>query len=354
MRHYFALLNILFTLSFGFSLGKTEMPVDCVDIGQLDLTTTKTYGTISLPYMKPLGINKVITSSVRGLIINKIIVDGRIIAPQKTWLDFGAYEAINSLYEEDASNGESQFFMPMLWGTYGGNIAYDDQLSEGIRFDYYSRNGKIKYSPDRYNIPYGSKEVFINYNIRFPEYSNNKPGDYIISEETYTIKFNILWPEIRIADRNGRIPTPNYYENIGVYKFNLNNELIIDLPFNEIDDPHIDNKWLEIYQIIGDGLLINKRRVNRNERRNIDNLTQHGYIKEGQTAIEMLWRINGRIENGILFYSRSEYPPIKYIIPFKCKEVYLIYDVLFKQPNSVGTYTNYNKQLCVKWEIEWD
>jgi hypothetical protein len=141
---------------------------------------------------------------------------------------------------------------------------------------------------------------------------------------------------------------------LGLYKFNSGNEIIIELPFNEIDNPHIDSRWLKIYQLIADGLEIKKQRLNGSEKHNIDDLTEQEDIQNGERTIEMTWRVNKNMQNGIAFYSEAEYPPIKYIVPYGCKEIYLLYDILFKKPDSIGTYTNYNQRLCVKWEIEWD
>jgi len=107
----------------------------------------------------------------------------------------GAYEATRAIDEQDVNNEEGQFLMPMYWEAYGNRISrtYDEALSEGVYFDYYSRNGEINYSPDKYHIPYGGREVFIFYRIRFPDYSNGDMfGNYTVSDRVYTAKFTIL------------------------------------------------------------------------------------------------------------------------------------------------------------------
>jgi hypothetical protein len=97
----------------------------------------------------------------------------------------GAHEATAYSYEKDVNIDEEQFTLPMTWQAYtGGSRIYDEGLNEGIHFDYFSRNEKIKYSPDKYNIPYGSKEIFVIYKVRFPDYSpEGQFRNYIISEK---------------------------------------------------------------------------------------------------------------------------------------------------------------------------
>jgi hypothetical protein len=353
MRRYYLLINLLFSAVSVFASGKTEVPQEYTDIGQLDMTKNRLSDTIFLPYIKPSGIDKIITSNVQGLIIDKIIVDGRIIHPKRILFDMGAYEATSYRNEQDINNEEGQFLMPMDWRAYGSSNrrTYDEALSEGIYFDYYSRNGRIKYSPDKYHIPYGGKEVFIFYRIRFPDYSKEDIFVNYTVSELYTAKFTILWPELRLADRNGRIAPPEDFTFLGVYEFNSDKELVVDLPIVwpsiERFNPYIDkNRWLIMYQLIGDGVLLREERLSGTEKNKIDTLITSAEV-EDKKIVKMIWRKNA---DGIVFYN-TENQDAKYTIPYGCKEVYMIYDILFKE--SVG-YSNHNKRLCVKWEIKWN
>jgi hypothetical protein len=352
MRYKYFLINMLFSVVSIFASGNIEIPKEYIDIGQLDLTKNKQFDTIFLPYIKPLDIDKIITSSVQGLIIDKIIVDRKTIHPQKIVFDMGAYEATSYKHEQNVNNNEEHFLMPINWYTNDhSRRTYDEALNEGIYFDYYSRNGKLKYSPDKYHIPYGSKEVFIFYRIRFPNYSKtNEVMNFIVSDRLYIAKFNILWPSLALADRNGKITLPEEYHFLGIYELNSDNELVVDLPIEwptiEKFNPYIDNRWLIMYQLIGDGILLREEKLNIMEKNKIDILINSVEV-EFKKIIKMKWRKNS---DGIVFYN-NEKPNIKYTIPYGCKEIYMTYDILFKK--SIG-YVNYNKRLCVKWEIKWN
>jgi hypothetical protein len=89
MKYFFIGIYIACTLYPVFGSGRAEIPQDYIDLGQLDLTKNKTNDTIFLLYIKPFGIKKIITSSVRGLIIENIIVDGKNINPEKYYWIWG-------------------------------------------------------------------------------------------------------------------------------------------------------------------------------------------------------------------------------------------------------------------------
>jgi hypothetical protein len=340
-----------------FASGKTDLPQNYIDIDDLDFVENKTYDSVNLPYTKPAGFTKIIHSPVIGLIIDELIVDGKEIHPKRPLWDAGTYEAITKSYEEDTEPEEGEYCMPMTWGTnYGDNKTADEYLSEGIDFSYHTKGEEIDYSPTHYNIPYGSKEVFITYRIRFPDYSEeNDFRSYIISE-SYTARFHIIWPEVRVADETGKIAPPENYEDLGTFTINAENELILDVPFQELSsdkfNPFIDNRrWITIYELISDGIIINEQPITINEKNNIDVLVEHDGVRETERIVAMKFVTNNSIENGIAFYSRQENPTIKYIIPYGTREIFMTYDIIFKE--TVG-YVNYNKRLCVRWEIDWD
>ena len=354
MKKYFLVLLILFFSSCLYASGRTEIPTNYINIGQLDLTLRKTYNTILLPYIKPEGISKILTSNVQGLIIEEIIVNGKKIKPKRELFYMGTDEAISYLNEKNVNIEEAQFMMPMTWNVlFDGETLHDDLLKEGIYFNYYSRNGQIRYNPDKYIIPYGNEEVFITYRIRFPIYPDeSRFREFIVSDELYTVKFNILWPELRIADRHGRITPPDNYINLGTQDFNSNNELSIKLPLYFPSpsrfDEHIDNEWLKIYQLIADGLLIESKNLNFSERHNINYLITTGEIMENNSKVLTQLKRNS---NGIDIYVKTSNQSLKYTIPYGSCEIFLTYDVIL---NSRVGHNNYNRRYCVKWDIKWN
>ncbi len=174
---------LVFSAFSVFASGRKEVPQNYIDIEDLDLTKNQKYAAVYLPYTKPAGFTKIIYSTVIGLIIDELIADGTECRPRRPLWDAGAYEAITRSYEEDVELEEGTFTMPMTWGG--------SPLSEGIGFRYHTKGEKINYSPTKYRIPYRSKEVYITYRIRFPDYS--KESDF----KNYIIRVEGLIPSAR-------------------------------------------------------------------------------------------------------------------------------------------------------------
>ena len=311
-------------------------------IGELNIEYRNMYNKLFLPYEKPDEITTVFESAYEGLIIDEIIVDNVIITPQDDIT--GIFEPMGS----EKSSVEKNNKIEMLWEVRQelGSM-YDENINKGIYFlyfNYFLNKNILEYSlqPYSYNIPYGSKEIKLKYRICYPE--------GIIGETIYYIKFNLIWPEIRITDDNGNIIPPKEYIDLGLSKLN-NDFLSVELPFIRHGyEPEINNRWLLIYELICDGKNINKEEVNSQENENIDSLTEKEGIKPNSNTTEMIWLINGKVEDGLVFYSKAERPPIKYNIPYSSKEIYMTYDIMFF--TSVG-YSIHNDRICIKWEIEW-
>jgi hypothetical protein len=166
-----------------YSGGKMELPDEYFDLGIIEIN--KKYTGINLPYIKPKGINKIITNDIHGLIIEEIIVNGKIIKPHKIFLSMGTYEHISHLYEDDVNLEEGKYFLKMNW------IKIDTENE--IFYEYFSRNGKIRYSPDYYKILFGANEVYIIYKVRFIGNEITDFRNYFVSDEMYIIKFNLEW-----------------------------------------------------------------------------------------------------------------------------------------------------------------
>jgi len=311
-------------------------------IGELNIEYRNMYNKLFLPYEKPDEITTVFESAYEGLIIDEIIVDNVIITPQNALQEY--------LNQWTAKNHQWKRIIRLkcYWEVRQelGSM-YDENINKGIYFlyfNYFLNKNILEYSlqPYSYNIPYGSKEIKLKYRICYPE--------GIIGETIYYIKFNLIWPEIRITDDNGNIIPPKEYIDLGLSKLN-NDFLSVELPFIRHGyEPEINNRWLLIYELICDGKNINKEEVNSQENENIDSLTEKEGIKPNSNTTEMIWLINGKVEDGLVFYSKAERPPIKYNIPYGSKEIYMTYDIMFF--TSVG-YSIHNDRICIKWEIEW-
>jgi len=178
-------LSIVFLISLYHNIyanGNREIPYEYRDLGTFSVINRRL--NINLPYIKPDGINKIITESIHGIIIDRIIIDNKTIKPKKIFFDMGAYEHIDYVYEETVAPEEDEYFLEMHWG-------WNNEDNE-LNYSYFSRNGKIKYSPDYYRIPYGSNEIYIIYRVRLV---GNEPTDFrnYYASKTYTVKINLIW-----------------------------------------------------------------------------------------------------------------------------------------------------------------
>ncbi len=183
MNKIICVLYIFLNISFIFANGNRELPDGYADLGKIEVT--KGF-ELSLPYKKPAGIDKIITHSRKGLIINKLLVDNKIIKVKKhPWFDLSANEAMAYLDQEVADKEEEICYLPMIWRM--------DEM--GVSFDYYTRNNQFRYSPDYYKIPYGSKEIYIEYRVRLVKNKEQNDYEYIIPDDIYVVRFELIWPE---------------------------------------------------------------------------------------------------------------------------------------------------------------
>ncbi len=184
MKKIIIVALILFNFAL-FASGNREAPTDFVDIGNFQVDVTKEHSGIILtvPYIKPEGINKIPDGQVRGLIIRELIADGKRIRPKDPIWDAGGYD--DDLDEIVVPEFEDTFLFGMYW----------DINEEYISLRLYLRdrfNG-LDFSPHRYNIPYGTKDVYMTYSIRYPPFWEENETLDKAREETYTVKFTLSW-----------------------------------------------------------------------------------------------------------------------------------------------------------------
>jgi hypothetical protein len=327
-------------------LSLKENNEDCQYIGELNIKYGGSrYYTLILPYNKPAGIFTVFKSELWALRIEEIIIDNEIIIPRQHGR---IYETIFGGTDKKISlrnNNTMKMFFEV--DSIRGSM-YDTEINNGINY----------YDPSHlYNIPYGSKEVKLKYRVYYP---NNTIG-----ERVHCVKFTLTWPDIRIADIDGNIRLPEEYIDLGIIK-PAEDVFSIDLPLplsfirsssRDRKKLHLDNEWLPIYELIGDGRIIEKTEISNEENYYIDFLTGKEDIKSGENTTSMIWRNNGWLEDGFVFYSQIDRPPIKYIIPYGTREVFMTYNIRFSSISSLktSTYVDYYdyERICIKWEIDW-
>ncbi len=156
-----------------------------VDIGSFYVDITKEHSGIVfyVPYIKPEEINKIPDGQVRGLIIRELIADGKRIRPKDPIWDAGAYD--DYLDEIVVPELEDRFLLGLYWDVFDDSISLHLYLRDRI-------NG-LDFSPHRYNIPYGSKDVYMTYSIRYPPFWEENETLDKAREETYTVKFALSW-----------------------------------------------------------------------------------------------------------------------------------------------------------------
>ena len=345
---------LFISCNYLFPSGRIETPTTHIDIGELDFTENNTSNSIYLPYTKPMGLERIFLSSDQGLIIDRIVVDGRTINPRRTFLNMTSYHIWDRVPWDFVEKEEAEIFMPMSWQVNNVDArTYDESLSEGIYFRHFTRNGRLREAPVNFRIPFGSNEVIITYRVRLANnYDDNRIHDYLISEEAYSVRFTVKWPEVRVADSDGRIAAPNSYINLGIQRINTEGIFEVELPFEFPDNmsftPRINNRWIRIYELIGDGILINGSNLNRSERNNITQLLTFEQIEENSNVVKMIWHLQN---DNLVFYVNSLDPPIKYNIPKNTRVIYLTYDVLFA---GTSGSINFNRRTCVRFEVYWN
>jgi hypothetical protein len=182
----FRVLLLFLISSTIFAEGTVDQPIAYMDLGTMYVSPTeKRYGLVSelsLPYLKPKGVNKVDTTDARVLKIKILIADGKIIKPKLLFLKEKNIVALN--YCETNEEEETRF-IKMRWrgesSTINGqrkllNLSYQSETEKG----YYKR---------QYIIPSAAKEIFLTYCVQIPIYTE----DFYFVKFIYTKDQNVGW-----------------------------------------------------------------------------------------------------------------------------------------------------------------
>jgi len=189
-----ALIIILFVISVPlFALGnKEQLQIEYIDLGELKVQESRrNIFIISLPYVKPQGVNRIPIYPSISIILEKLFIDGKEVKGKRSFLSDKMF--VDKLNFKEVSEEEKKYYMEMGWFIERNQNA-DNKI---VRLVYTSDTGKNTGRREEYIIPFGSKEIFITYCIRIPMYNtydwetNYKPP---LDTELITVKWTLVWP----------------------------------------------------------------------------------------------------------------------------------------------------------------
>jgi hypothetical protein len=143
--------------------------------------------TISLPYIKPEGINTVPALDIPYLILNQLVIDEREVKGKRLFSSSKMF--IDRIYLEDVDEKESIYYMNMEWFVEG-----TENKKRILRLVYTSETGNTQ-KREQYIIPYGAKEAFLTYSIRIPIYEQGQGVIDSFYTEPQTVKWTMEWSE---------------------------------------------------------------------------------------------------------------------------------------------------------------
>ncbi len=189
MKNILIIVFVLF-MYYVYAVGKVEIPANFTDLGYFEVTPVKTEYSLFLPYVKPTGIIEIPILHTTGLHIQELIIDGKYVRPKQEW----GREYYDVWDRKTVGNEESDHLLESGWslrpysedGAKIGLCLWTNFLNRG--------------QPLRYDIPYGTKEVYMTYSIIFPyPLTKCEEVDEIIKKaekQTYTVKWTITWSEL--------------------------------------------------------------------------------------------------------------------------------------------------------------
>jgi hypothetical protein len=177
-----------------YSLGKIEVPINYLDMGKLYITNEKDIYEIPLRYWKPEGVIRINKIDLRGIRINSVIIDGNQAKPINGRLFYSEIFQNDQSEEVDGIAGYYTIAMRL-------RMIFEKQLEReiwakevkrkagtGLFYETWAeKDGYLKL----YWIPYGTREVYINYSICVPK--QNEVSKFDIIEANKSIRFNLEW-----------------------------------------------------------------------------------------------------------------------------------------------------------------
>jgi hypothetical protein len=194
------LLITIFPVLKIYSSGTTEVSADYLDLGKLYITNERATYELPLDYWKPDGIKRINTLDLRGIRIHKMIIDGNPANPVHGFFDFNDEFRFDQSKEVNSIGSYYTIIMRlrMIPANQLEKMIYPKAASEvaikkiGTGLFYETWAEKDTYLR-LYWIPWGTKEVYINYSIFVPKFGNILKYDII--ETNKTIRFELEWQE---------------------------------------------------------------------------------------------------------------------------------------------------------------
>jgi hypothetical protein len=172
-----------------FSQGNIEIPDVYLDLGSMDIVTTRSAYDLLLPYLKPAGYDKILTEAHTSLVFHQLIVDRKVIKPQRNYGSDGGRLS----YGKEAPLTEMYCDITLKWETLSPPPPSLEKIKKGICFNSYT----TKLGQGIFIIPYGTKEVYLTYSVLIPKYKNMEDflsnREYIYSDPQ-AVKWTINWP----------------------------------------------------------------------------------------------------------------------------------------------------------------
>lgn len=192
---FFQLLSLIF-ISGIYSSGKAANPTNYLDMGKIYITNVKNIYEIPLKYWKPEGITQINKLDLRGIRINTIIIDGNQAKPINGRLFYSEIFHNEQSMTVDSAAGYYTIIMRlrMIFNTQLESEIWAKKVKKkagtGLFYETWAeKDGYLKL----YWIPYGSREVYINYSICVLK--QNEISKFDIIEADKTMRFDLEWQQ---------------------------------------------------------------------------------------------------------------------------------------------------------------
>jgi hypothetical protein len=153
---------------------------EVIDLGRINVMIENKYCEVNLPYYKDFGIDRIPAKDSTSIRLYRLIGDGKLIRPKKQY--FSNNEAISRKHETSVDINGNDYYLKMIWFILGA-YRTESNLKQGLFYE--SLIEKDVYS-ELYNIPYGVKEIYLTYSIKFP---NNS-----METEKKIVRWELQWP----------------------------------------------------------------------------------------------------------------------------------------------------------------
>jgi hypothetical protein len=159
MKRFFVLLVFLAPF-YIYSNG--QKGIEYTHLGSFHTNSDDGYVIIPLSYTKPEGLTYIPNSDNEHIIIHNLIIDGKKLRPERNYFKYfmGAAREPNGTADIETNIEESICYINMEWYRNNKNMLYYESLTE---------KWIMENDEGDYFIPYGTKNVTLEYSIRLTE-----------------------------------------------------------------------------------------------------------------------------------------------------------------------------------------